>query len=133
MKYCINCGQELAEEAKFCANCGKAVSAPQNGINEQRKIVYEGHIHKCPNCGEVLQSFVANCPACGYEIRDTYSVSFVREFAMKLEQIETQKMPAFEGKKSVMKMVFGRDSKMKMKWKKQENTGKNRNIRKKQI
>ena len=26
MAFCINCGQELAEGAKFCANCGKAVN-----------------------------------------------------------------------------------------------------------
>ena len=26
MAFCINCGQELAEGAKFCANCGKAVT-----------------------------------------------------------------------------------------------------------
>ena len=58
MAFCINCGQELAEGAKFCANCGKAV----NGENPttQRKTVYEGQIHKCPNCGEVINSFVSN-------------------------------------------------------------------------
>ena len=26
MKYCANCGQELADEAVFCANCGNAVA-----------------------------------------------------------------------------------------------------------
>ena len=56
MAFCINCGQELTEGAKFCANCGKVV----NGENPtpQRKTVYEGQIHKCPNCGEVLGAFV---------------------------------------------------------------------------
>ena len=45
MAFCINCGQELAEGAKFCANCGRAVGASQNGVKEQRKTVYDG---ECP-------------------------------------------------------------------------------------
>lgn len=52
---------------------------------------------------------MTNCPSCGYEIRDSKSVSSVRELATKLERIENQKMPDFKEKKSVMKMVFGRD------------------------
>ncbi len=47
MAFCINCGQELAEGAKFCASCGNAVDAPQNGAKEQRKTVYDGELHKC--------------------------------------------------------------------------------------
>lgn len=66
MAFCINCGQELAEGAKFCANCGKAVTG--ESTISQRKTVYEGNLHKCPNCGEVLNSFVTNCPTCGHEI-----------------------------------------------------------------
>ncbi|HIT34569.1 MAG TPA: zinc ribbon domain-containing protein [Candidatus Faecousia intestinigallinarum] len=85
MAFCINCGQELAEEAKFCASCGKAVGASQNGAKEKRKTVYEGNLHKCPNCGEAVNSFVTNCPTCGHEIRDAQSVSSVRLLAMKLE------------------------------------------------
>ena len=47
MAFCINCGQELAEGAKFCASCGNAVDASQNGAKEQRKTVYDGELHKC--------------------------------------------------------------------------------------
>lgn len=46
MAFCINCGQELAEGAKFCASCGNAVDASQNGAKEQRKTVYDGELHK---------------------------------------------------------------------------------------
>lgn len=89
MAFCINCGEELAEGAKFCANCGKAVG--ESNINSQRKSVYEGEIHKCPNCGEVLKSLELNCPSCGYEIRGIKALSSVREFALKLENIEASR------------------------------------------
>ncbi len=91
MAFCINCGQELVDGAKFCANCGVAVNS--NNLSPQRKTVYEGSIHKCPNCGEVLNSFVTNCPICGHEIRDTQGVSSVKQLAMKLEQLEAKRPP----------------------------------------
>lgn len=89
MAFCINCGQELAEGAKFCASCGNAVGASQNGAKEQRKTVYDGELHKCPNCGEQLGSFVTSCPACGYELRGTKVTSVVNELAQKLERTES--------------------------------------------
>ena len=103
MAFCINCGQELAEGAKFCANCGKAVTG-ENTVS-QRKTVYEGNLHKCPNCGEVLNSFVTNCPTCGHEIRDTQGVSSVRQLAMKLEQLEA-KRPQKKGT-NIFAQTFG--------------------------
>ena len=84
MTFCINCGQELVEGAKFCANCGKEV----NGENPmpQRKTVYEGQIHKCPNCGEILGAFVSTCPSCGYELRGTQSANMLKDFSMRIQQ-----------------------------------------------
>lgn len=60
---------------------------PEEELTE-RIVVYEGKIHKCPNCGEVLGSFQATCPACGHEVRDARNSYSVREFAAKLEEIE---------------------------------------------
>lgn len=123
MQFCPYCGTKLDKGARFCKNCGEAIA---NNIREQqkskceqtiaenpteRKTVYEGYIHKCPSCGEVLEAFLSVCPTCGYEIRDAKLSSSVREFALKLEAISAQKMPSFEEKKSVMKMVFGKDFK----------------------
>ena len=126
-RFCSYCGTKLDEGARFCKGCGEPVGAgaaadtqPQNatraahstplsGNPTERKTVYEGTVHKCPNCGEVLASFVSVCPTCAHEIRDTKSSTAVRELALKLERIEAQKMPAFEEKKSVMKMVLGKD------------------------
>ena len=89
MPFCINCGNELIDGANFCANCGTAV----NNIGEetQRKTVYDGVIHKCPNCGDILDAYESVCEACGYERRGANSTSSVRELAVKLEKIEANR------------------------------------------
>lgn len=123
IQFCPYCGTKLDDGARFCKNCGEAIvdntQDSQKSKREQwidgnpteRKTVYEGCVHKCPRCGEVLEAFLTVCPSCGHEIRDAKSSTSVREFALKLEAISAQKMPAFEEKKSVMKMVFGKDFK----------------------
>lgn len=55
----------------------------------ERKITYDGELRKCPSCGEILNSFVAICPACGYELRGTRASDSVHEFAIRLEQAQT--------------------------------------------
>ena len=82
MSFCINCGQELADGAKFCANCGKAVS---NDESTQRKTVYDGEIHKCPHCGDIIDPYETVCEACGFEIRGRKSTSVVHDLSLKLE------------------------------------------------
>ncbi|MGM9608037.1 MAG: zinc-ribbon domain-containing protein [Oscillospiraceae bacterium] len=88
MAFCVNCGHEVPDGAKFCANCGAAVNSANSGA--QRKTVYEGEMHKCPNCGEVLNSFVSVCPACGYELRGTKASNSVHEFALRLERAQSE-------------------------------------------
>lgn len=84
MAFCTNCGHQLAEGAKFCFECGTKVGEEQSSQPAQRKTVYDGEIHKCPSCGEVLNSFASNCPSCGYEIRGVSNSAAVQEFAVKL-------------------------------------------------
>ncbi len=122
-RFCPFCGTKLDHGARFCKNCGEAVSGNGHVAYEftqkktfdeyptERRTVFDGQIHKCPNCGEVLGAFLTVCPSCGYEIRGVKSTSSVREFALKLDAITAQKMPHFEEKKSVMKKVFGKDFK----------------------
>lgn len=82
MKNCVNCGQQVDENAKFCANCGASL-ASTNGA--QRKIVYDGEIHKCPNCGELLKTFEGICSSCGFEIRGRTGSAAVESLSEKLE------------------------------------------------
>lgn len=90
MAFCTNCGHQLADGAKFCYECGTKVDATVAAQGEQRRVVYEGEIHKCPNCGEVLNSFVAICPACGLELRGTKNTSSLTNFVSKLEKAKTE-------------------------------------------
>ena len=88
MAYCSNCGHQLVDDANFCSECGTPVN---NVVRSERKVVFEGDVHKCPNCGEILNSFTVECPACGYELRNTGSSIGVQEFILKLEKIEASR------------------------------------------
>ena len=104
MSFCINCGQQLPDGAKFCAECGSPV---QVSAQSQRKTVYDGEIHKCPNCGENVAAFLANCPSCQYEFRGENNRSTVQQLAQKLQALEAQR-PAMSGKRrSIFAQVYG--------------------------
>lgn len=90
MPFCSNCGQEFEKNAKFCNGCGKPYNDVYVSNQEKRKIMYDGEIHKCPQCGEVLESFVTICPACGYEIRGSSTTSAIKEFTNKLNNVTTE-------------------------------------------
>ncbi len=94
MAFCTECGSYVEDGARFCGKCGKkmivnsASRETQNSQSERadirgtkRETVYEGEIHKCPNCGAMLSSFVKNCPECGYELRGTVGSYSVQEFS----------------------------------------------------
>lgn len=108
--FCSYCGTKLDDGARFCKNCGEPVMQPLQSAEEtsytevpktetkppkteqvredprtKRTTVYDGEIHKCPNCGELLKSFTTVCPACGYELRSVRTNSSVEALAKKVE------------------------------------------------
>ena len=90
MAFCVSCGVQLVEGAKYCQKCGEPVK--RHSIDSSgRQQEYVGKVYKCPQCGEVLKSFVMNCPACGHELRGVKASSAVKEFALKLESIESRR------------------------------------------
>lgn len=91
MGYCSNCGHKVADGAKFCSNCGAAIGTTFEGTQSQRKAVYDGVIHKCPNCGEILNAFVSKCPACGYELRGTAVANAVQELYKNIQVAKSDK------------------------------------------
>ena len=90
MAFCNNCGTELPDGARFCHVCGKPVNKDNNEYT-QRKQVFEGSIHKCPNCGESVASFQRNCPTCGFEFREVQSSKALKDFANKLARVEASR------------------------------------------
>lgn len=111
---CPNCGELLDSIATICPSCGYVLRSAtpvssvhdsvkkkestdsgnvvHNNSSSQRKTVYAGELHKCPNCGKLLDSFVAECPACGYELRGAKTTSSVHELAKKLEWIASDEL-----------------------------------------
>lgn len=114
--FCTKCGAKNNFEAKFCQSCGfpmQVINNPQSvektpdvpqkvkktsdmtqnseATFSDRKQEFVGKILKCPACGEILKSFVTCCPSCGLELRGEKATSSVREFALKLEAIESHR------------------------------------------
>lgn len=88
MAYCSKCGQMLRDGAKFCDNCGTPVDVAND--SSKRKVVFEGKVYKCPNCGEILDAFMVNCPSCGYEIRGAEAADSVKSFAVQLANARSE-------------------------------------------
>lgn len=115
--YCSNCGEKLVYGSKFCNSCGTKIGAisSDNATSEyaervsqvvpeditERKNVYEGKLHKCPNCGDIIDAYETICESCGYEIRGRKATSSVRELQLKLEELHAKRP------QKKMKSIFG--------------------------
>ncbi len=108
MAFCSNCGKELASGAKFCTECGTPCGAAVTGTND-RKSTFDGEIHKCPNCGSVLDAYKIKCEVCGWELRSGGSKNTVEELVIKLQEIESRKMEKVSVQKSLLKKLIGVD------------------------
>ena len=105
MPFCIKCGTNIDDDDRFCPECGfemnikaeepvveetvDATPIVEEAKKEERKIVYGGEVRKCPNCGEILKSFSAYCPACGCELRGSTTISPISELVNKLENTDS--------------------------------------------
>ena len=78
---------------------------PSGLFQERRKEIYEGVIHKCPNCGAVIDAYNTTCKSCGFEIRSENALSSVQELSRKLENIESQRN--LSKKKSFLSNLYG--------------------------
>ena len=98
--FCQYCGEPIPANSKFCNSCGKPLKDNNNEEKEpsddiqpsKRKEEYVGTVMKCPNCGEILKSFIANCPTCGYELRNAKSSNSIQKFAEKIEKLEQERV-----------------------------------------
>lgn len=63
MKHCINCGDDIADDADVCPDCGVNQSTRLEGEYRDR-----GENEKyCINCGELVHKQAELCPECGVE------------------------------------------------------------------
>ena len=86
MPFCSSCGYQVMEGEKFCEKCGTPIRI-NGGGNTTRKKVYEGTIHKCPNCGNSVRSFDLLCSSCGFEFRDSHASEAIKELENGLKKI----------------------------------------------
>lgn len=104
--YCSKCGKKLPDNAKFCDRCGAKIvhdkpvvedkKATETPIKQENVVTppaiptenREGHVHKCPYCGEILPFDAVKCPSCGHEIRDREATGFVEDLSEKLNAID---------------------------------------------
>lgn len=91
MAFCMNCGKQLPDGAKFCLECGTKLGDIKEDQTPKRETTYEGTIHKCPNCGDILDAYESVCESCGYERRGTKATSSVQELSRRLQELEAQR------------------------------------------
>lgn len=86
MPFCMNCGQNLPDGAKFCFACGTPINSNSNTSRQQE---WAGKLIQCPSCGEILRSFEPVCSFCGYEIRNAKATNSMLELSQKLAQAKS--------------------------------------------
>lgn len=93
MAFCVNCGQQFPDGAKFCPECGAPATGAQSQSQGQRVQSFAGEIRKCPNCGEVLSAFEIKCHSCGYELQNVKGSKAVTELAEAIAKLEATRPP----------------------------------------
>jgi TM2 domain-containing membrane protein YozV/RNA polymerase subunit RPABC4/transcription elongation factor Spt4 len=63
MKHCINCGEEIADDAEVCTECGINQTARLESGHGER----EEHEKYCVSCGALIHKQAELCPECGVE------------------------------------------------------------------
>lgn len=60
-KYCLNCGEEINENAEICEHCGINQTKSLEGSHEER----DENEKYCTDCGELINKQAEICPECG--------------------------------------------------------------------
>lgn len=81
--FCKKCGKQIDNDSSYCPFCGAKLN-PSVSDKEKRTVVFDGELHKCPNCGEIIKAFEIKCHSCGYELRGANRTHKVEELIEKL-------------------------------------------------
>lgn len=93
MTFCSNCGNQMADDAKYCAHCGSRTLYENESRDKQenyftRSNEYAGNLIKCPACGTELPSLTAICPACGHEVNSVKVSDSLQSFIAKIDDCD---------------------------------------------
>ena len=66
MKYCVNCGGEIDDEADICTQCGVSQTRRLEGGHGERSADEK----YCTSCGTLINKQAELCPDCGVRQRD---------------------------------------------------------------
>ena len=121
MAFCGQCGAKNDDNNRFCALCGAPIRVAiamekdnaqqthtatiQSVAQPTRKDVYEGVIHKCPNCGSTINGMEIQCSTCGHEFRTENVTGTVQTLSQRLDQLEAQRKDP--SKASLIMKSFG--------------------------
>lgn len=61
MKYCINCGEEIDDDADICTQCGVSQTRRLEGGHKERSADEK----YCTSCGALINKQAELCPECG--------------------------------------------------------------------
>lgn len=74
---CPNCGGDYSmsdyldgDNFLTCLKCGAVYNIKTNNITYSKIEGEKKSIRKCPSCGEILKTYDAICPTCGYELNE---------------------------------------------------------------
>jgi len=70
--FCLNCGKELPEDAKFCSGCGKQIEA------KKEETINKGSV--CSSCGEKLIQGNKFCFKCGTAINTAQGITNIQSY-----------------------------------------------------
>lgn len=69
--FCINCGKNLPDDAKFCSGCGKQIETKEKEIINT--------VPLCPSCGEELKPDDKFCIKCGTVVNTARASNEIQE------------------------------------------------------
>lgn len=90
--FCVECGGENANDAKFCSKCGKSLTNQDSPRVQPAPAVAQkqGIVKKCPSCGAALGAFATSCTDCGHELSDIEASRTIKALFEKFEAIEKE-------------------------------------------